>query len=141
MLLIEPTMSRSSNFYGARILIVDDCCDTCGVFCALLNQAGYANVSFATDGRHLLGVDAGNPYSLIVLDMHMLTLGGLEIMRHLRTKQAGYSVPIIAISGDQRFRTVAIAAGACAFLLKPFHRGELEATIYSALSNLHERLT
>ena len=116
-------MLNLSYLHSAHVLVVDDCFDTCGVLCALLTQVGYENVSSMTDGKLLLDGETGNYFSLIVLDMHMPTLDGLEIMRHLRSKQTGYCVPVIAISGDQRYRTVAIAAGAYAFLLKPFNRG------------------
>ena len=130
-------MPNPLDLHQARILIVDDCCDTGSVLCALLSQIGYGNVSSATDGNALLLVDTANHYSLILLDMHMPTLGGLEIMRQLRSKQTGYCVPVIAISGDQRYRTVAIAAGACAFLLKPFNPDDLKTAICSALSHLY----
>jgi len=124
------------DIHSARILIVDDCCDTGNVLCELLTWMGYESVSSATDGKALLKMDAANPYSLILLDMHMPGLDGLEVMRRLRSNQTTCSVPVIAISGDQRYRTVAIEAGAYAFLLKPFNQGELETMISSALSNL-----
>jgi DNA-binding response OmpR family regulator len=133
-------MPISPAVRSARILIVDDCCDTGGVLCELLTWMGYENVSSTTDGKALLSVDSANHYGLILLDMHMPSLGGLEIMRHLRNKQTESCVPVIAISGDQRYGTVVMAAGACAFLIKPFNQGELEATIYSALSKPDERL-
>ena len=118
----------------APILIVDDCHDTGGVLRELLNQLGYSNVSFVTDGKILLKADIALRYGLILLDMHMPGWDGLDIMRHLRGKSSGQCVPVIAISGDDRCRAAAIAAGAVAFLLKPFGQEELEARIHDALS-------
>ena len=126
-------MQNRSLASSAPILIIDDCRDACGQLSEMLLQLGYENVSTATDGTPLFGGNRADDYKLILLDMHMPGRGGLDIMRQLRSKTVGNFVPVIAISGDQRYTTVAIAAGACAFLLKPFNSRNLETTMYDAL--------
>ncbi|MDB5839517.1 MAG: diguanylate cyclase [Herminiimonas sp.] len=127
-------MTDSTIIHRARILIVDDCCDTAGLLCELLTLKGYEQVSWATDADAVRSLHMANHYGLILLDMHMPNLGGLDVMRHLHTTEPDYYVPVIAISGDRRYRTVAMEAGACAFLLKPFSHKEVEATICNVLS-------
>jgi len=89
---IEPAVPNSADIHSARILIVNNCRDTGGVLCEGLRLMGYGNVSFATDGKSLSDVNTAIHYSLILLDMHIPSLDGLEIMCHLRSNQTAYSV-------------------------------------------------
>lgn len=127
--MIDPADIRS-----ARILIVDDCCDTASTLCELLKWKGYKHVSWTTDGKAVVGLMAAHHYDLILLDMHMPSLSGLEIMHDLHATKPVNALLIIAISGDQRYKVASVAAGAHAFLIKPFSPEELEATIIDALS-------
>lgn len=122
-----------ADIHSARILIVDDCCDTAGTLCELLKWMGFSRVSWTSDSKAVLALVTKNPVDLLLLDMHMPDLSGLDVMRNLREKAVTQSIPVIAFSGDQRYRSVSVAAGACTFLIKPFKHEELETTILNAL--------
>ena len=122
------------GLHSASILIIDDCRDTASVLCELMALKGYENVSWATDSGALTCLCPANHYGLILLDMHMPAVSGLDVIHYLRDTEHASCVPVIAISGDQRYRLAALEAGACAFLLKPFNYDELEATVSNALA-------
>jgi len=126
--MIDP-----ADIQSARILIVDDCPDTACTLYELLRWKGYQHVSWATDAKAVPGLAAANRYDLIMLDMHMPGMSGLEVMRSLHGIDTAYGTPVIAMSGDQRYGTVSVAAGACAFLMKPFGPEKVEAAICDAL--------
>jgi DNA-binding response OmpR family regulator len=127
-------MTDQFDIHGARILIVDDCRDTASTLCELLKWKGYTHAFWTTDGKAVPGLVAEEHFGLIFLDMHMPNPSGVEVIRNLHTTGSAYRVSVIAISGDQRYRTVSIAAGACAFLIKPFSQEEIEAAIFNVLS-------
>jgi len=103
------------------------------MLCDLISAKGYTNASWMTDESALACLGTAHQYGLLILDMHMPTVSGLDLMRQIRFKNREIYVPVIAMSGDQRYRTVAIKAGACAFLLKPFAIEEVEVAVYKAL--------
>jgi two-component system response regulator TtrR len=96
--------------------------------------SGYKDVAWTSGHNVLATLNIGKAYGLLVLDMNMPGMSGLEVMHSLSKRQTAHRMPVIAISGDRRYETPAIEAGACAFLLKPFNNGEIEATVYHALS-------
>jgi DNA-binding response OmpR family regulator len=127
-------MTDPADVHSACILIVDDCRDTASTLCELLKWKGYRHVAWTTDGRAVPDLVTRETCGLILLDMHMPEVSGLDVMRSLQAMAASANgIPVVAISGDQRYRAVSVAAGACAFLIKPFSPEQLEATIASAL--------
>jgi DNA-binding NtrC family response regulator len=134
-------MKDVSSLHSASILIIDDCCDTASVLCELMALNGYENVSWTADGRALTCSYPANRYGLILLDMHMPTVTGLDVIHYLHDTEHACDVPVIAISGDQRYKSAAMEAGACAFLLKPFDYDELEATVSNALASRYGSVT
>lgn len=127
-------MSNPADVHSASILVVDDCHDTASTLCELLKWKGYRHVAWTTDGRAVTGLVTRETYGLILLDMHMPEVCGLDVMRRLQALKLARGIPVVAISGDQRYRAVALAAGAWAFLIKPFSPELLEAAIAGALS-------
>jgi DNA-binding response OmpR family regulator len=127
-------MKDVPGLHSASILIIDDCRDTASLLCELMTLNGYENVSWATDGGALTCLHPAKNHELILLDMHMPAVSGLDVIHYLRDTEHASCVPVIAISGDQRYRLAALEAGACAFLLKPFNYDELEATVSNALA-------
>jgi CheY-like chemotaxis protein len=123
----------------ARILIIDDDSAVQTAIRLVLERAGHA-VGVAGDGRNGLATfEAGN-FDLLLLDIFMPGMDGLETMRLIRQRQP--LIPIIVISGrplawdpakGPDFLTMATKLGAVCSLQKPFKPAELLSAIASCL--------
>ncbi len=115
-----------------RILVVDDEADWNDILAAFLG--GQYDVTTARDG--LEGVEAASRYApdLIISDVSMPRLNGLEMVRHLRAR-FGLKVPIIFISGQNAPQDIiaGISAGARHYLSKPVELADLKKRIARAL--------
>lgn len=127
-------MTGLNDIHSTRILIIDDCCDTASLLCELLSLKEYRAVSWTTSSNALLAFHPADSFGLLLLDMHMPVTSGLHVLNCLRNKSSQGYIKVIAMSGDQRYRAIATAAGACAFVLKPFDYGEVEVAVSNALS-------
>jgi DNA-binding response OmpR family regulator len=121
----------------ASILVLDDDPHVLDAMTAMLEGAGHS-VRAAADGRAgLQSFQASRP-DLVVTDIIMPHREGIETIRAIRAADA--LVPIIAISGGGRFRsvdflTLAMQLGADAALAKPFAAAELLGTIARLLES------
>jgi putative two-component system response regulator len=120
----------------ARILVVDDDERVRRLLCALL-EGGADSVTTAADGSSALdAVDRIRP-DLVLLDVHMPCLGGIEICRTLKSQPETRLLPVVLITGahDGDAKRRGIEAGADDFITKPFNRHELRARIRSLIDN------
>jgi DNA-binding NtrC family response regulator len=103
-----------------HILIADDDADLRQALEQLLELEGFA-IANAPDGRAALGLAHQVNYDLILLDLKMPGLDGLEVLAALHTLAP--ALPIIMMSGQAGRNTVANAlrGGACDFIMKPFN--------------------
>ena len=117
-----------------RILIVDDFDDARELYAEFLRVQGY-EVNGAADGPEALNLALPAQYDVIVLDLALPRMDGLEVLRHLRRNPATRRTPIIILSASvgQEPREDAIEAGADLFLEKPCLPDELESAIQSFL--------
>ncbi|MFI6406934.1 response regulator transcription factor [Streptomyces sp. NPDC050548] len=119
-----------------EVLVVDD---DPGVRTALdlgLGLEGFT-VRLAEDGEAALDQVAGRPPSVIVLDVTMPGLSGVEVVRVLRAQ--GRTLPVCMLSARDEVddRVAGLAAGADDYVVKPFSVGELSARLH-AMVRLHE---
>src|SRR6185312_7444579 len=114
-----------------RILIVDDERQITRVLSRGLSTKGY-DVHVAADGEAALQTFSDWRPDLIVTDLSMPNMNGLELCRRLR---AFSDVPIIVLSvkGDERAKVEALDAGADDYVTKPFNMNELMARVRAAL--------
>ena len=114
-----------------RILVVDDEPQITRVLRRGLMTHGY-DVSVAQDGRSALQLFADWLPDLVVTDLSMPNLDGLELCRKLRSFS---QLPIIVLSvrGEERTKVEALDAGADDYVTKPFGIDELLARIRAAL--------
>jgi putative two-component system response regulator len=106
-----------------RILIIDDEESVVSVIESMLRRGGYENVRSATDARLALPLFREFEPDLILMDLHMPFLDGVNVMQQLRQRSAGGEfLPVILVTGDTApdAREHALSAGASDFLLKPF---------------------
>jgi two-component system KDP operon response regulator KdpE len=114
-----------------RILVVDDEAQIRTALERALGARGYV-VDTAADGQEALDRAAAMPPDLLVLDLNMPVLGGLEVCRRIR---AWSSVPILVLSvrEDEPDKIAALDLGADDYLTKPFSVGELLARVRALL--------
>ena len=110
-----------------RILVVDDEPQITRVLRTSLSGHGY-DVQVAADGEEALATFNVWKPDIVVTDLAMPNMGGLELCRRLR---AISSVPLIVLSakGDERIKVEALDAGADDYVTKPFGMDELLARI------------
>src|SRR5512143_3021827 len=114
-----------------NILVVDDEAQITRVLRTTLSGHGYA-VRTAGDGDEAIEVMRGWPPDLVITDLSMPNMGGLELCRRIRAKS---QVPIIVLSvrGEEKTKVEALDAGADDYVTKPFGMDELLARIRAAL--------
>ena len=114
-----------------RILIVDDEPSILATMAPLLRGRGY-EVSTATTGHAALDAVARETPQLVILDLTLPDLDGIEVARRLRE---GRSVPILVLSarGAEQDKVAALDAGADDYVTKPFGAEELLARVRVAL--------
>jgi len=116
-----------------KILVVDDHHDTSLLLCRLLKSEGY-DVQHAMDG--LVGLSSANREhpDLIVTDVQMPRMDGIEMIRRLRQSAEMRKVPIIVISAyGRQVMKDAIEAGADEFVAKPLDYEKLMMSVRSRL--------
>ncbi|HEY6333474.1 MAG TPA: response regulator [Blastocatellia bacterium] len=118
---------------GKKILVVEDNKDTRELFVCLLELNGF-QVSQAIDGRSGLETARVEKPDLILTDINMPNMNGIDMIRILRSDPAFSDLPILAVTAyGFDFGSEAVAAGASAQLRKPVEFEQLTAKIQELL--------
>jgi two-component system chemotaxis response regulator CheY len=114
-----------------RVLVVEDSATMRGFVTAALESAGPFSVTQAESGFHAVKALPRARFDLIITDINMPDINGLELVRHIRTSEQHKRTPLIIISTDGREadRDRGLKLGANAYLTKPFTPEELVAVV------------
>jgi two-component system KDP operon response regulator KdpE len=115
----------------ARILVVDDEPQITRVLRRGIASKGY-EVQVAQDGEEALEVFHKWKPDLIITDLSMPGMGGLELCRRLR-KISSVPILVLSVKGDERIKVEALDTGADDYITKPFGMDELFARLRVAL--------
>ena len=128
----RPTRTKPSGRRSLRVLVAEDNATNQKLVLALLKQQGH-HVVVVGDGRQAVRAAGAEPFDVILMDVQMPEMGGLEATAAIRAREhsTGGHVPIIALTahvmaGD---REECLAAGMDAFVAKPLRPAELFATL------------
>ena len=118
----------------SRILIVEDDPDIAELVARYLVKAGFT-VERASSGRDALTAIAARPPDLLVLDLMLPQVDGLEVCRRIRASQITSGLPIIMLTAraEEAERIVGLEIGADDYLGKPFSPSELVARVRALL--------
>ena len=120
-----------------RVLVVEDHAGLArNVARALRESAGYA-VDISLDGQDGLFLAESNPYDLILLDLMLPKMDGLEVLRTLRRSGAKNPVLILTSRDDKETTVSLLDAGADDYLTKPFDVGEMVARCRALIRRAH----
>ena len=115
------------------VLVVDDDANIRRMIVAALRRDGYAFME-APNGREALDLMRGQHPDVVVLDLMMPVLSGWDVLRERQHDPELSRIPVIVVSANRDpDLAVAVHAGICAFLPKPFDIGALSALVKSCM--------
>jgi EAL domain-containing protein (putative c-di-GMP-specific phosphodiesterase class I)/DNA-binding NarL/FixJ family response regulator len=122
---------------AADIFVVDDRPANVALVCSILRRAGYTRISSFTDARVALDAAVHGSPDLIVLDLHMPGLGGVQFLEHLREGRSRTDfVPTLVLTADltRDALKAALRAGANDYATKPVDQDEMLLRVHNLLS-------
>ena len=118
-----------------RVLVVEDEPDIAGLIKQTLERGGDLDVDIALTGEAAIKGAFESPPDLVVLDLNLPVLDGLEVCRILRSRPTSASIPIIMVTArtSESDRIRGLDIGADDYVTKPFSPRELAARVRAAL--------
>ena len=122
-----------------RLLLVEDDDNLIQTLMPDLRQAGYA-VDSAMDGQEALFLGQTEDYDLVILDLGLPIISGLEVLN--RWREAGLDLPVLILTARDGWmeKVEGLKAGADDYLTKPFHTEELLARLQALLRRSHGKV-
>ncbi len=128
----------------ASILVVDDEPANVHMLERVIRRVGYSNVRCTTDPHRVLSMFQDEVPDVILLDLHMPGMSGLEVMRQLRDIAGPLAPLVLVLTGDTtpEAKARALTGGAKDFLFKPFDLSEVALRVHNLvdLRILHRQL-
>ncbi len=123
-----------------RILVVEDDRDIGDLVSRYLEKAGFA-VELLSSGRDALRAIAERPPDLLILDLMLPHVDGLEICRAARAREQTSAIPIIMLTAraEESERIIGLELGADDYMAKPFSPSELVARVRALLRRAHRQ--
>ncbi len=118
----------------AKLLLVEDDASTGASLQKVLRAEGY-DVDLATRGDHGLEAATRQSYDLVITDLKMPGLNGMELMSRLHAAKPKLPVIMITAHGTTETAIEATKLGACEYLVKPFEADELLELVSAAVSH------
>jgi two-component system response regulator TctD len=117
-----------------RLLLVEDHAELSIWVAKTLRQSGFV-VDVVERGEHALTALLTQPYDLVILDLSLPGMDGLDVLRHLRAQEKTARVPVLILTARATLddKVKGLNLGADDYLAKPFEVAELEARIKSLL--------
>lgn len=111
-----------------RILVVEDNAVLARGIGTVLKDGGYA-VDWVADGSAALAALAAEHFDLVILDLNLPDMDGLDVLRSLRSRESGASVLVLSARVEPDDRVRGLDLGADDYMIKPFDVDELEARV------------
>ena len=111
----------------AEILVVDDSKVMRDMIAACLKPRSGLTVTHASSGLEAIEKLSLKGFDVVVLDLNMPDIGGIEVLEFVRGQDKLRALPIIIVTtrGDEASRAKALAAGATRYMTKPFSPSEI----------------
>jgi len=121
-----------------RVLVVDDDLTVAEVVLGYLRRDGF-EAAHAADGLAALAIAAAAPPDVVVLDLMLPGIDGLEVCRRLRAERPDLPVIMLTARGEEEDRIAGLEVGADDYVVKPFSPKELALRVRSVLRRGEQR--
>ena len=132
---MTPTAGSPAQRSRGTVLVVDDEPAIADVVSRYLERAGY-ETAVAGTGQHALGRAEELRPDVVVLDLMLPDINGLEVMRRLRRDDRRGAIILLTARGEESDRVVGLRLGADDYVVKPFSPAELVARVDAVLRRL-----
>lgn len=122
-----------------KILIVDDESDIAVILGLHLEEAGYGT-SWAADGESGLNLLQSGSYALVLLDVRMPGISGVEVLQRIRNNGLDTAVIMMTAHGNENLVAECMKAGAADYVAKPFDADDLLRRIERAIADRRTHL-
>lgn len=120
-----------------RVLVVDDSSSIRAIIKKIIKVSGFDVAEFldACDGREALSIMAANQVDLVLTDINMPNMNGLDLIARIKENEHLTSVPVVVVSteGSEKKMAEAMALGAVGYVKKPFVPEEIKQTLNKIL--------
>lgn len=137
-MLRAPPASILDCVMGKRILIIEDDPDIANLVGIHLRDLSF-EIDLATDGDTGLRMALENPYRLVLLDLMLPGLDGLEICKRIRKQRENLPILMVTARSEEFDKVLGLELGADDYLTKPFSIRELVARVKAILRRTEQR--
>lgn len=139
-----PETPEIMDVHDGRILIVDDNPVNTALMEKILRHEGYTQIDVTCKPVKVVEMYRLDPYDLVLLDVHMPTMNGLQVLAKLREAFPDDYLPVVMLTADHsdETRNQCLSAGAKDFIGKPFDRTEVALRVRNIMQSrlLHRAL-
>ena len=113
------------GFCMSRILIVDDSAVNRNILRNILEKEGYDDIAEAEDGDEGLDEYLDKLPDIVILDISMPGISGIELLKHIKAHDPGARVIMLSADGQQKVKDEAASYGANEYITKPYQISEI----------------
>lgn len=121
-----------------KILVVDDEAGARELFFTILTEEGY-DVSLASNGAEALGMFKGDLFDLVLADIKMPVMDGLQLLQEIRKLGSKSDVIMVTAYGEVETYLKAMSLGAAEYINKPIRVKELKRIVHKVLTERKAR--
>jgi two-component system response regulator (stage 0 sporulation protein F) len=121
-----------------KILVVDDEEGARDLFNTILTDEGY-DVSLANGGEEALGLFKSSPFDLVITDIKMPVMDGLQLLQEIRKMGSKTDVIMVTAYGEVESYLKAMSLGAAEYINKPIRIKELKQIVHKVLTEQRAR--
>ncbi len=121
-----------------KILVVDDEEGARDLFNTILTDEGY-EVSLANGGEEALGLFKSGPFNLVITDIKMPVMDGLQLLQEIRKMGSKTDVIMVTAYGEVESYLKAMSLGAAEYINKPIRIKELKQIVHKVLTEQRAR--
>lgn len=121
-----------------KILVVDDEEGARDLFNTILTDEGY-DVSLASDGEEALILFKSHPFNLVITDIRMPVMDGLQLLQEIRKTGSKTEVIMVTAYGEVESYLKAMSLGAAEYINKPVRIKELKRIVHKVLTEQRAR--
>ena len=126
-------MENSAPANENKILIVDDDKNVRSFLERYLKQKGYSQIQSVENGLEALKVIQEENIKLVLLDIRLPDMNGVEVLRKIKNLNKNISVIMITAFPEEATTKEALQVGACDYIIKPFDLAYLKSTVHDKI--------